>query len=104
MLKILEVSCVLLLIRAIYRIVEYAQGFDGYLMQHEVFFFVFDSLMMLLTQLCYNVVYPGKILIHKQENPAQRIEIQVCPIEKTEEPKQNEHEFGNQDLIMDARQ
>ena len=67
LLKILEVSCMLILIRSVYRVVEYAQGFDGYLITHEVYQYSLDALMMLLVQLLYNCAHPGKVFYAKEE-------------------------------------
>lgn len=39
----------LILIRSVYRVAEYAMGHDGYLMTHEVYFYIFDALLMFLT-------------------------------------------------------
>lgn len=75
LLRVIELSCVLMLIRSIYRIIEYAQGFEGYLISHEVYFLVFDSVMMLCTQLLYNTVYPAKTL-SKMKSPS-KVEISV---------------------------
>lgn len=71
LLRVLEVSIILLLIRSVYRFIEYTEGYGGFLMQHELYFLIFDGVMMLLTQLLYNLVYPAKTLIKmkKKESP-----------------------------------
>ncbi|KAK9762679.1 hypothetical protein K7432_011359 [Basidiobolus ranarum] len=51
-----------LLIRSVYRIAEFAQGYQGYLISHEVYFYVFDSLMMLIAILAYIIIPPGRYL------------------------------------------
>lgn len=33
-------------VRSIVRFIEYAQGFSGYNISHEVFFYLFDALLM----------------------------------------------------------
>ncbi|KUL82544.1 hypothetical protein ZTR_09163 [Talaromyces verruculosus] len=38
----------LILVRSIYRLIEFAQGNDGYLISHEVFLYVFDAVMMVI--------------------------------------------------------
>lgn len=38
----------LLLVRNIFRLIEFSQGFHGWLARHEVFFYVFDALLMFL--------------------------------------------------------
>ena len=61
LLKALEISSVLIFIRSMYRVIEYAQGFTGYLITHEVYLYVLDALMMLLVQLLFNLVHPGPV-------------------------------------------
>ncbi|EAA61944.1 hypothetical protein AN9111.2 [Aspergillus nidulans FGSC A4] len=41
-------SSILILIRSIFRVVEYLQGWDGYLLRNEAFIYVFDALLMWL--------------------------------------------------------
>lgn len=51
----------LILLRSIFRVVEYAMGNDGYLMQHEVFLYLFDAAPMLLVMTAYVWKYPNEI-------------------------------------------
>lgn len=48
----LFVSSIFILIRSIYRVVEFTEGNNGYIARHEWFLYIFDSLMMFL-----NVVF-----------------------------------------------
>ena len=61
-LGVIELSSLLIFIRSIYRVVEYAQGFDGYLISHEVYLYILDALMMILVQILYNFLHPGAVL------------------------------------------
>ncbi|KAF4960800.1 hypothetical protein FSARC_10352, partial [Fusarium sarcochroum] len=47
-LYVLYASSGLILIRSIFRVVEYLQGNDGYLISHEVYLYVFDAILMAL--------------------------------------------------------
>ena len=67
LLKTLEAASVLILVRSIYRIVEYAQGYDGYLISHEVYLYTLDALLMLLVQFLFNFVHPGSVLSEKKK-------------------------------------
>ncbi|CAI7567842.1 unnamed protein product [Penicillium pancosmium] len=58
----LYVSSILILIRSIFRLVEYAQGNDGYLISHEVFMYVFDSTLMLFSMIAMSILHPSKVL------------------------------------------
>ncbi|KAJ5099241.1 hypothetical protein N7532_006242 [Penicillium argentinense] len=58
----LYVSSILILIRSIFRLIEYAQGNDGYLISHEVFMYVFDSMLMFFTMVVMSIFHPSKVL------------------------------------------
>ncbi|KAK6363767.1 hypothetical protein TWF730_001183 [Orbilia blumenaviensis] len=58
----LYLSCTCILIRSIYRIVEFAQGWDGYLMSHEVYFYVLEALPMFPCLVAFNIFHPSKYL------------------------------------------
>jgi len=65
--KVLETGSILILIRSIYRVIDFADGPNSTVGTHEAFAYILDSLMMLFLQLLYNIWYPGKIL-KPQEN------------------------------------
>lgn len=48
--------------RSIFRIIEYAQGYDGELRTTEVYFYVLDSLPIFLALAVWTVVWPPLIL------------------------------------------
>ncbi|KAK6201372.1 putative transporter or flippase transmembrane protein [Scheffersomyces amazonensis] len=52
-------SVVLVYIRCIYRVVELAQGWKGYLITHEVYVMTLDALMILLTCIIYSIYHPS---------------------------------------------
>ena len=58
----LIISVVCLYIRAIYRTVELAQGWTGYLITHEIYFFILDGTMMIITVGVFNICHPGYLL------------------------------------------
>jgi magnesium-transporting ATPase (P-type) len=58
----LYVASILILIRSIFRLIEYAQGNDGYLISHEVFMYVFDSTLMFFTMVAMSIFHPSKVL------------------------------------------
>jgi len=57
----LYVVSVLILIRSVFRMVEYIQGFDGYLLSHEVYLYIFDSVLMFAVMVVLNVVHPSEV-------------------------------------------
>ncbi|KAL4977916.1 RTA1 like protein [Aspergillus desertorum] len=58
----LYAASVLILVRSVFRLVEYVQGNDGYLISHEVFMYVFDAALMLLAMVVMNLCHPSMIL------------------------------------------
>lgn len=52
----------LVTIRSIFRVIEYNQGRDGYLITHEVFFYVLDATMMLGVSTEFNAAHSSNIV------------------------------------------
>ncbi|KAL2067746.1 hypothetical protein VTL71DRAFT_15842 [Oculimacula yallundae] len=63
----LYISSALILIRSIFRVVEFLQGNAGYLFRHEVFMYVFDALLMFGVLVLFNVCHPGEIRAFLEE-------------------------------------
>jgi hypothetical protein len=51
----------LIMIRSIFRVVEYLQGNNGYLLRHEVYLYIFDALFMLVVMCLFNWVHPAQV-------------------------------------------
>lgn len=58
----LYIVSALILVRSIFRLVEYKDGFDGYIMTHEAFGYIFDALLMFIAMVVMNVQHPAVIL------------------------------------------
>jgi heme/copper-type cytochrome/quinol oxidase subunit 2 len=58
----LYVASILILIRSIFRLIEYAQGNNGYLISHEAFMYVFDSTLMFFAMVTMSIFHPSKVL------------------------------------------
>ncbi|EHA26072.1 hypothetical protein ASPNIDRAFT_171417 [Aspergillus niger ATCC 1015] len=58
---VLYSASVLILVRSIYRLIEYIEGFGGYLLSHEVYLYVFDALLMFAVMLIFHVVHPSEL-------------------------------------------
>ncbi|KAH8814869.1 RTA1 like protein-domain-containing protein [Xylogone sp. PMI_703] len=54
-------TSILILIRSIFRCIEYIQGNDGYLLHHEIFIYIFDACLMLAVMVAFNVIYPSEV-------------------------------------------
>lgn len=61
LLKLLYCAAALIIFRCIFRVIEFAQGHNGYLVSHEVFLYIFDALPMFLVQVMFHFVHAGDI-------------------------------------------
>ena len=52
----------LIMIRSLYRLIEYIQGASGELQSKEAYLYVFDAALMFLTALLFNIFHPSKII------------------------------------------
>ncbi|KAH7090302.1 RTA1 like protein-domain-containing protein [Paraphoma chrysanthemicola] len=57
----LYAASVLILVRSVFRLIEYGQGNDGYLISHEYFLYIFDSTLMWITMAILAWVHPSEI-------------------------------------------
>jgi hypothetical protein len=53
-------SCLFILVRSIYRLIEFIEGRDGYLLNHEWPLYVLDAVPMLAVCIVYNFAPPGR--------------------------------------------
>lgn len=82
LLKLLFVAAVIIILRCVFRIVEFSQGHTGYLASHEVYMYIFDALPMFLVQAMFHLVHAGDVLppnfaIGKQEDTASEVNINL---------------------------
>ncbi|KAL1849163.1 hypothetical protein Daus18300_013368 [Diaporthe australafricana] len=56
-LNVLYITSAIILVRSIFRVVEYLQGNSGYLISHEIFLYMFDALLMSSTMAIFVVWY-----------------------------------------------
>lgn len=61
-LAVLFTTSSLIMVRSVVRVAEYVQGFDGYILSHEAFLYVFDGTLMLAVMVLFNVFHPSQIL------------------------------------------
>ncbi|KAF2708655.1 putative RTA1 domain protein [Pleomassaria siparia CBS 279.74] len=57
----LYAASTLIVIRSIFRVIEYLQGNTGYLLRYEVFLYVFDAALMLGVMVLFNWVHPSQV-------------------------------------------
>jgi hypothetical protein len=52
----------LILVRSVFRIIEFTGGNDGTLASHEIYLYIFDGVLMLGVLVLFNLVHPGDII------------------------------------------
>ncbi|GAM39616.1 RTA1 protein [Talaromyces pinophilus] len=57
----LYVTSTLIMIRSVVRVVEYLEGYDGYLLSHEIFLYVLDALLMFVVMAFFHFYHPSEI-------------------------------------------
>lgn len=63
----LYIVSALILVRSVVRVVEYLQGYSGYIMSHEVFLYVFDASIMFIAMVSMNWIHPGEVARYVRE-------------------------------------
>ena len=58
---VLYLASALIMIRSIFRVIEYLQGNAGYILRHEIFLYLFDAVLMLGVMVLLNIKHPGRI-------------------------------------------
>ncbi|KAM0558038.1 hypothetical protein ACHAPJ_005205 [Fusarium lateritium] len=61
-LVVIYVASVLILIRSLFRMIEYIEGHDGELQSKEVYIYVFDAVPMAIASIGFNIFHPSKYL------------------------------------------
>ncbi|KAL4906983.1 hypothetical protein BDW74DRAFT_131154 [Aspergillus multicolor] len=53
---------ILILVRSVFRMVEFIDGYGGYIMTHEVFIYIFDAVLMVIVMGVLNFWHPAFVL------------------------------------------
>ncbi|KAL5313150.1 hypothetical protein ACEPPN_018883 [Leptodophora sp. 'Broadleaf-Isolate-01'] len=61
-LHVLYIVSALIMIRSVVRVVEYIQGFEGYILSHEAFLYIFDGLLMFIALAIFNWIHPSELI------------------------------------------
>ncbi|KAK7048308.1 RTA1 like protein-domain-containing protein [Favolaschia claudopus] len=62
------VTCVGILVRSIFRIIEFAGGYRGAVYTHEWYFYAFDTLPLWLSMTVFAIVWPTRAIMKRGEN------------------------------------
>ena len=87
-------TSILILIRSVFRVIEYLQGNNGYLLRREVFLYVFDAALMLGVMVIMNVVHPGDIAIMLKKKNAGHGDVEMTAPVEVQQPKHSRDESG----------
>jgi hypothetical protein len=61
LLKMVVGAAVIIILRCIFRVIEFAQGHSGYLVSHEIYMYIFDAAPMLGVQIMMHFVYAAEV-------------------------------------------
>ncbi|RVD87286.1 uncharacterized protein DFL_001528 [Arthrobotrys flagrans] len=64
-LKMLYACSALIMVRSVFRVIEYIMGVDAYLLANEWSWYVFDAVLMFATQVIFVVWYPDQFQIQE---------------------------------------
>ena len=65
---VLYTASAFILIRSLFRLIEYQAGRDSPLQKSEVYFYIFDSTLMIIVALIFNVFHPRQIVSHAKKD------------------------------------
>jgi hypothetical protein len=68
------VVVLLITVRIIFRLVEYSNGIQSTIPAHEVYQYIFDSTLMFIASVLFNIFHPGRLMPGKESNMPKRKE------------------------------
>ncbi|KAJ6563556.1 RTA1 like protein-domain-containing protein [Mycena sp. CBHHK59/15] len=74
------VTCIGILTRSVYRLIEFAQGRDGFLAMHEAYFYILDALPLWLAMSLYCIVWPVRFLEAHPRRGASQVELSPASV------------------------
>lgn len=78
----LYASSVAILVRSVFRTIEYIQGNSGYLLRNEIWLYLFDAVLMLAVMVIFNWVHPAAVL--QERRPVRSRDGYACDDNSTE--------------------
>ncbi|EOD43142.1 putative rta1 domain-containing protein [Neofusicoccum parvum UCRNP2] len=64
-LRILYLTSGLILVRSVFRLIEYVQGEDGQLLSNEIYLYIFDATLMFLVMVIFNWKHPSILIPYR---------------------------------------
>ncbi|KAF7859690.1 hypothetical protein EAF04_008769 [Stromatinia cepivora] len=62
LIKLLFAAAAIIILRCVFRVIEFSQGHSGYLATHEVYMYIFDAVPMFLVQAMFHLVHAGDVI------------------------------------------
>lgn len=69
----LYIGSLLIMLRSMFRAVEYLQGFDGYLLYYEAYLYISDATLIFLVMVLFNWIHPSEITAIWNERGAGKV-------------------------------
>lgn len=66
-LLVLYAVSALIMVRSVFRVVEFIQGPTGTLMTNEVYLYVFDTVLIFIVSVIFNIFHPRTIIITRED-------------------------------------
>ncbi|RLL97510.1 hypothetical protein CFD26_107241 [Aspergillus turcosus] len=60
--RALYTACMLILVRSVFRVIEFVQGNAGFIMSHGYLLYVFDAVLMALCGIVLGLIFPGSFV------------------------------------------
>ena len=79
----LYAASILILIRSVFRVIEFSGGNDGLLLRNELFLYIFDAMLMTGVTVAFNAIHPGVVNGKKVKGSAIRLTAQGALDEAT---------------------
>ncbi|KAB8302987.1 hypothetical protein EYC80_006296 [Monilinia laxa] len=96
---------VLIMVRSIFRVVEYAAGQTGYPLKHEWTLYIFDSVPMFIVTLIFFIWYPSQLQVRPGAISSTGNEEEVHSIQLMNSPEQKQNSsfkarlFGSRSIV-----
>ncbi|KAF3001073.1 hypothetical protein E8E14_001096 [Neopestalotiopsis sp. 37M] len=82
----LAVCVVMVWVRNLVKLIEFAQGFYGFVSQHEAMLYVFDAALMLGVMIIFLVLHPGMLLRRIERSQASQKQYNMEPLQEQSSP------------------
>jgi hypothetical protein len=79
----LYVACLLILVRSVFRVLEFIEGNDGFIMRKEYLLYIFDALLMTLAGLVLWGCHPGSVLARDERKRESELSLRPSGIDMT---------------------